>query len=37
MTMSIEYNSSKFDNNKIDLEQQIYLIKANDNVKEKHC
>ena len=35
MTMSIEYNSSKFDNNKIDLEQQIYLIKANDNVKEK--
>lgn len=35
MTMSIEYNSSKFDNKKIDLEQQIYLIKANDNVKEK--
>ena len=35
MTMSVEYNSSKFDNNKIDLEQQIYLIKTDDNVKEK--
>ena len=35
MTMSVQYNSSKFDNNKIDLEQQIYLIKADDNVKEK--
>ena len=35
MTMSIEYNSTKYDTNKIDLEQQIYLIKTTDSVKEK--
>ncbi len=35
MNMSVKYNSSKFDNTQIDLEQQIYLIKTNDNVKEK--
>lgn len=35
MTMSIEYNTTKYDTNKIDLEQQIYLIKTTDSVKEK--
>ena len=37
MKSTIEYtnNLSNFDNNKIPLEQQICLLKANDNVKEK--
>ena len=37
MYKTIEYttNLSNFDNNKIPLEQQICLMKANDNVKEK--
>ena len=37
MKNTIQYtnNLSNFDNNKIPLEQQICLLKANDNVKEK--
>ena len=37
MYKTIEYTSTlfNFDNNKIPLEQQICLMKANDNVKEK--
>lgn len=37
MKQTIEYtnNLSNFDNNKIPLEQQICLLKANDSVKEK--
>lgn len=37
MKQTIQYtnNLSNFDNNKIPFEQQICLIKANDNVKEK--
>ena len=34
-TIEYTYNLSNFDNNKIPLEQQICLLKTNDNVKEK--
>ena len=37
MKQTIQYTNTlyNFDNNKIPLEQQICLLKANDNVKEK--